>query len=76
MPDTTKTRGQQIVEEWLLIRSRFVSDADQFDLVSRIDAELSKKRTMDLTGYAVKTPIGRSFLKAIRAQLPDVEVKT
>lgn len=46
-PNQQQTRGEQIVQEWLLNRSRFISDVDQADLASRIDQELAKAGNWD-----------------------------
>ena len=77
MPNSDKTPGERLVEEWRKqFDTRPPADWLEFqhtDLAARIDSlvdELSRERVLDLR----KTGPFDSILDAIRTQLPGVKV--
>jgi len=84
MPNPDKTPGQKLVEEWYSDVKSWsqLLPTHRTDLVIRIDrllAELTPNRVLDLSTVPPAWDGDCSMYeveKAIRAQLPDVEVKT
>ncbi len=83
MPNPDKTPGQKLVEEWRnnqnmgTLNEHHVFAYQVLEArIDRLIAELTPKRVLDLTALSdIYWEDFDRFVAAIRAQLPDVEVK-